>query len=160
MVLPVMLHHSSSNSEILVYAVLDTQSNTNFVTNEVVQMLNVSGRHTTLDITTMNGRMNMSTVTIDGLEVKGVYGGTYMKISSCYMRDSIPCKRESIPTADVISKWPHLSHIDISYYYERAPIGLLIGYHCPQVMQPLEVAIGGNYEPFGWKTNLGWCEKE
>lgn len=31
-ILQVMLHHSSSNTEVLVYALLNTQSNTNFVT--------------------------------------------------------------------------------------------------------------------------------
>lgn len=157
MVLPVMLRHSSSGKEILVYAALDTQSNTNFVTNEVVQMLNVTGRRTTLGLTTMNGRKNVGTLAIDGFEVKSVTDGPYIHISSCYMRDSIPCRRDSIVTAEVLSKWSHLSHIDLPPYYDNAHIGILIGYHCPQVMRPLEIATGGEYEPFGWKTSVGWC---
>lgn len=55
MILPVILRHPSNETEFLVYALLDTQSNTNFVTDEVVKMLNVSGRSTSLNVTTMNG---------------------------------------------------------------------------------------------------------
>lgn len=53
MVLPVVLRHLSSDKEIVVYAVLDTQSNTNFVTEEAVEILNVSGRRTNLELTTI-----------------------------------------------------------------------------------------------------------
>lgn len=157
MILPVLLRHPESNLEVVVYALLDTQSNVNFVTDEVVKMLNVSGRHASLDLTTMSGRMNVPTRAVDGLELRGVSDGPYTKIKSCYVRDSIPCRREIIPTSDVVRKWPHLSHIDIPQCYENAPIGLLIGYHCPQVMRPLEIATGRDDEPFGWKTSLGWC---
>ena len=38
---------------------------------------------------------------------------------------------------------PHLSEIQLPPYYENTPIGLLIGYHCPQAMIPLENAAGG-----------------
>ena len=99
----------------------------------------------------------MGTLAIDGFEVKSVTDGPYIHISSCYMRDSIPCRRDSIVTAEVLSKWSHLSHIGLPPYYDNAPIGILIGYHCPQVMRPLEIATGGEYEPFGWKTSVGWC---
>lgn len=99
----------------------------------------------------------MQTVAVEGLEVRGASGGPCMKIASCYVRGTIPCRREIIPTADIIREWPHLSHIKIPQYYENAPIGLLIGYHCTQVMRPLEIATGGDDEPIGWKTSLGWC---
>ncbi|KAK3891104.1 hypothetical protein Pcinc_004973 [Petrolisthes cinctipes] len=157
MILPVMLHHPSSGKEVLVYALLDTQSNTNFVTDKVVSMMNVTGRRTSLDLTTMNGRMSVPTAAVDGLEVRSVSNGPHFRIPSCYVRDSIPCRREIIPTSDVVCKWPHLSHLDIPQYYEDAPIGPLIGYHCPQIMRPLEIVAGGDNEPFGWKTCLGWC---
>lgn len=157
MMVPVMLRHKSSDKEVLVYALLDTQSNTNFVTAEVVKMLDVSGRHTTLDLTTMNGRMKVPTVAIDGFAVRSVGEGPSIRIASCYMREAIPCRRDSIPKGGDLAKWPHLSHIEIPHYYENAPIGLLIGYHCPQAMRPLKIAAGSDYEPFGWKTSLGWC---
>lgn len=73
------------------------------------------------------------------------------------MRDSVPCRRESIPNADICTKWPHLSHITLLQYQKNAPISLLIGYHCPQVTRPFEIATRGDYEPFGWRTSLGWC---
>ena len=157
MVVPVLLRHSSSDKEVIVYALLDTQSNTNFVTTEVVKMLNVTGTCTTLDLTTMNGRTRMPSQRIDGFEVKGVSGDEYIDIASCFTRLTIPCSHDSIPTTEIREKWPHLSEIQLPPYYENAPIGLLIGYHCPQAMRPLEIVAGGADEPFGWRTSLGWC---
>ena len=157
MVVHVLLRHSSSDKEVIVYALLDTQSNTNFVTTEVVKMLNVTGTCTTLDLTTMNGRTRMPSQRIDGLEVKGVSGDEYIDIASCFTRLTIPCSHDSIPTTEILEKWPHLSEIQLPPYYENAPIGLLIGYHCPQAMGPLEIVAGGADEPFGWRTSLGWC---
>lgn len=49
-----------------------TQSNTNFVTEEVVKILNVSGRRTNLELTTMSGRIKVQTMAIDGFEVRSV----------------------------------------------------------------------------------------
>lgn len=60
--------------------------------------------------------------------------GPYIRIPSCYVKDSSLCKRELIPTADVDSKWAHLSYLNMLEYYKDAPIGILIGYRCPQVM--------------------------
>ena len=34
--------------------------------------------------------------------------------------------------------------------------GLLIGYYCSQSLTPREVLAGGNNEPYGIKTDLGW----
>lgn len=156
MILPVMLRHSSSNIKVLVYAILDTQFNTNFVTGETETMLNVFGCQTSLDLTTTSGRVNVPTLAFEGLEVRSVVNGSYIGISFCYVRDSIPCRQEIIPAADVVSKWPRLSPINIPQIYEDVPFGLLISYHCPQFMQPLEIVTGGDDEPFEWKTNLGW----
>ena len=155
-VLPVVIRHPSCDTQMTVYALLDTQSNTNFVTNEVVDFPSLSGCNTTRNLTTMNGRMKSPTVAVDGLQVRGVLGGSYIGIATCYTKDSIPCNRDNIPTADLLDRWSHLAHIDLPQYYDDAPIGLLIGYHCPQVMRPLEIVIGSDDEPFGWKTNVGW----
>lgn len=101
--------------------------------------------------------MKVPTMAIDGFEVRSVSCGPYIEISSCCMWVSTPCRRESIPNADIGTKWLHLSHIALPQHQKNAPIGLLIGYHCSQVTGPLEIAPGGDYEPFGWKTSLGWC---
>lgn len=131
-----MLTDSSGNIEVLVYALLDTHSNISFKTDEVVSVLNVSDHQTLLDLTPMSGRVNVPTVDV---VARSSVNGSYMGISSYYVWDSFPCKREIIHTDDVVGKWPHISYIDIPHIYEAAPIGLLIGYHCPQIMRPLKI---------------------
>ena len=157
MVVPVIVRHPTSDKEALVYALLDTQSNTNFVTNEVVNMLEISGKTTSLNLSTMNGRTQIPTERIDSLEIRGVLEDKYIDISSCFTRDSIPCSRESIPTNDILKNHPNFSEIKLPPYYKDAPIGLLIGYHCTEVMRPLKVIPGVKDGIFGWKTCIGWC---
>ena len=157
MILPVVVSHKSSDESLVVYALLDTQSDTHFISNKVAAMLNISGPATTLDLKTMNGRMKRESTIIDGVEIQSVVGGSKISLSKCFTRDCIPCNRDSIPTGDTLADWPHLSGIELPPYYEQAPIGLLIGFHCSAAMKPLEVVTGDDGEPFGWRTSLGWC---
>lgn len=120
-ILQVMLHHSSSNTEVLVYALLNTQSNTNFVTWCLICLVIKLNWTWQLWVS-----VNVPTMAVKGLEIKSVVNGSYIWISSCCLWDSVPCKREIIPTADGVSKWPHFSHINIPQIYEE--IGLLSGY--------------------------------
>ena len=157
MVVPVIVSHPSSDRDMLVYALLDTQSNTHFVAHSVLEGLGLSGQDTTLDLTTMHGRKMAPTKVIENLTVRGVDSTCTLNVSRCFERESIPCSRTSIPTPASVKQWPHLSHLELPPYYDDAPVGLLIGYTCVDALRPLEVIPGSGNEPFGLKTNLGWC---
>lgn len=49
----------------------------------------VSGRQTS-DLATMSGRVNLPAIAVEGLEVRSIVNGSYIGISSCYVRNPIP----------------------------------------------------------------------
>ena len=157
MVLPVRLKHKSNDQEIVVYALLDTQSNTNFISEEVADSLGVLGRRTSLQLSTMSGKSKIPTRAISDLFVQGLNEGSLISVPPCFTRDSIPCSRDSIPTQQMVNHYPHLSGVKLPPYCEDAPIGLLLGYHTIEAFKPLEIVVGEGTSPFGWKTPLGWC---
>ena len=94
------------------YASLDTQSDTHFISNKVTAMLNISGLAKTLDLKKMNGQMKRESAAIDGVEIQSVLGSSKINSSTCFTYISIPCNRDSIPTVDTLADWPQLPGIE------------------------------------------------
>ena len=157
MIVPVLASHPSTGEGVLTYAMLDTQSNTHFVTKQLLNSLGVSGDDTTLDLTTMNGRVKSKSEVITDLMMKSIDSSYTLTLPKCFSRDVIPCSRSCISTSDSIKGYPHLSIINLPPYFNDVPVGLLLGYTCVQAMTPLDIVAGKEGEPFGYKTCLGWC---
>ena len=157
MVLPVCLRHKSTNKSTIVYALLDTQSNTNFISSEVAELLDLPSRKTSLTLSTMSGKSRIPTQAVDGLEIKGATEKTVISLPTCYTRSTIPGNKGSIPTRSLTKSLPHLSSVELPPFFENAPIGLLLGYHTTEAFRPLDVVTGAVGSPFGLKTPLGWC---
>jgi len=68
MILPVWIHHKDDpDRQVKVYAVLDDQSDTCFVTDDVINNLGVTGPAVKLQLGTMHAVENIDTQRIDGL---------------------------------------------------------------------------------------------
>ncbi|KAJ8001006.1 hypothetical protein DPEC_G00186330 [Dallia pectoralis] len=138
-VIPVWV--SSKNdptAEKLVYALLDTQSDTTFIDQDVSDVLNVDKFPVKLKLTTMSGRD-----TVD--------------LPVAYTKDCIPVNRSHIPTCETAKQWSHLAEIvDEIQPLKDCAVGLLIGYNCSRAMAPRQVLLGGDEEPYAVRTDLGW----
>ncbi|RXN10419.1 hypothetical protein ROHU_030778 [Labeo rohita] len=145
-------------SEILTYALLDTQSDTTFIMKDFLEELHVNCEEVKLKLSTMTTTDTLTTShKIRGLRVRGLQGEKYIQVPQAYTCDFIPVDRSYIPTKKTALQWPHLKCIA----HEMPPlqscdIGMLIGYDCPSALAPLEVITGGDNEPFAQKTNIGW----
>ena len=161
MVVPVWLSTSSKpGREVLTYALLDTMSDTTFVTNNVVAQLGTSGTSTTLNLTTMtsvNKRIpcNMHT----DLAIRGYDTPDRIKVPCAYTREAIPLDKSHIPTAEAAKAWSHLRPIaDEIPNIGDVEVGILIGYDTSSALLPLRSIAGINEsDPFAVKTRLGWC---
>ncbi|XP_038165126.1 uncharacterized protein LOC119799356 [Cyprinodon tularosa] len=158
MIVPVWVSRNDSQTEKLVYALLDTQSDTTFVDQEVSNSLKAESCPVKLKLTTMIGRdVVMKSQRVSGLRVRGYSSSLYIDLPPTYTKDCIPVNRAHIPTCETAKNWNHLSKV----VNEIAPlqdceVGLLIGYNCARAMTPREVIAGGNDEPFAVRTDLGW----
>ncbi|KAK7909491.1 hypothetical protein WMY93_014175 [Mugilogobius chulae] len=144
--------------EVLTYAILDTQSDSTFVLDDVLEKLNVNAQPVKLKLSTMTAIDTIiSSKTIKGLQVRGLYSESCIQLQQAYSRDFIPVDKSYIPTKETALLWPHLRTLaDKLPPIQDCDIGLLIGYDCPSALAPLEVILGKENQPFAQKSVLGW----
>nr|XP_021322660.1 uncharacterized protein LOC108179640 [Danio rerio] len=146
------------DQEILVYALLDTQSDTTFILDEVAQRLKVNMENASLQLSTMSSRSTtIRCHKVSGLQVRGHNSEKIIHLPAVFTREFIPVNRSHIPTSDTALKWPHLEQLA-----NKIPpaldceVGLLIGYNCQQALLPKEILFGEENHPYAQRTDLGW----
>ncbi|XP_073718035.1 uncharacterized protein [Misgurnus anguillicaudatus] len=144
--------------ETLTYALLDTQSDSTFILDDLVAELNVSVQPVQLKLSTMTAVDTViASKAVCGLQVRGLNSETYVQLHQAYAREFIPVDKSHIPTRDTALHWPHLKSLAKELHpLQDCEVGLLIGYNCPSALAPLEVITGEHSEPFAQKTLLGW----
>ena len=158
MTVPVYIStENDPDNETLVYALLDTQSDTTFISDETVQKLNAKIEPTRLKISTMTSSTVLDCMKLKGLQIRGATSNQRISLPVTYSRDYIPVNRSHIPTPEVARRWPHLRCLEDEILpLQDCEVGLLLGYNCPQALAPLNVKLGGSEDPFAVETKLGW----
>jgi hypothetical protein len=159
MVIPVYISHQMHpENEILTYALLDTQSDTSFISEFVVSQLGVSGSETTLLLSTMTSEnFPIKCKRISGLKVRGHDCSIEIPLPTVFSRDQIPSGLDNIPTPQLADRWPYLRPmIGNLMPKSNCGIGLLIGYNCPRALVPRDIIPPEGNGPFAQKTDLGW----
>ncbi len=156
MIVPVYISHENNpEDEILVYALLDTQSDTSFILNNTLEELGAPSIQTVLRISTLNGTSREECKRVDNLMVRSMDNNERIQMPTLFSKRSIPANVAHIPSREANKKWPHLETVPIPDQQD-CEVGLLIGYNCPQALAPLEVRKGTGNQPFAVKTELGW----
>ncbi|XP_028323938.1 uncharacterized protein LOC114476536 [Gouania willdenowi] len=158
-ILPVWV--SSTNypdKEVLVYALLDSQSDTSFILDEVAQDLNTDKSKASLRLSTMSTKSTVIPCEkLVNLQVRGYKCGKKIILPPVFTREFIPVNRSHIPTFETALKWPYLERLaDKLPPMLECEVGLLIGYNCQQALLPREVLAGKENQPYAQLTDLGW----
>lgn len=159
MIVPVWVSTAANPyKEKLVYALLDTQSDTVFIDQDVSHELKADASPVKLKLTTMMSKNAVvNSEKVSGLLVRGYCSSTLIQLPPAYTKDCIPANREHIPTCETAKCWSHLSSIvDEIPSLLSCEIGLLIGYNCPRALAPKQVLLGKDNEPYAIQTELGW----
>ena len=157
MIVPVYLSVAGAKDEILVYCILDTQSDTSFITEKTASKLGATYTNANLKLCTMTSTEVLQCKKFRNLNVRGIHESTMVNLPVLYSRDTIPVKRSHIPTTETANKWNHLNTLcDVIPEMQECDVGLLIEYNCPQALAPREVITGNINEPYAQKTDLGW----
>nr|XP_043899053.1 uncharacterized protein LOC122780247 [Solea senegalensis] len=159
MIVPVWLSSTAKNSrEILVYALLDTQSSNTFIDQDVCQKIQAHTEPVKLKLSTMTDKSSIVNChRAVGLKVRGYCSQECIELPPAYTQDYIPLEKNSIPTRDTASRWVHLLSVaEEMPDLLNCPVGLLIGYDCARALKPKEVMSGEEHEPYAVKTALGW----
>ena len=159
MIVPVYLSHKSNvQKEVLVYALLDTMSDTSFVSDYCLDKLNVEGIQVNLSLSTLSSvNLTVTSTKVSGLKVRGYYNDDYLNLSPLYSRNNIPANREHIPTFDKVKQWSHLQFLKNKLAPRLScPIGLIIGYDNASALAPIRCTPSVNFAPYSQETLLGW----
>ncbi len=149
---------SDPDNEVLVYALLDSQSDSSFILNEVADVLDTNTEQVKLKLSTMSSKGTIiHCKRLNSLQIRGLFSTKKLTVPTVYTRDFIPANRTHIPVPETAKAWPHLEHLaDHIAPRKDCEIGLLVGYNCPQALMPREVVCGEESQPFAQKTDLGW----
>ncbi|XP_014679584.1 PREDICTED: uncharacterized protein LOC106819471 [Priapulus caudatus] len=159
MVVPVYVSsREAPDKEVLVYALLDTMSDTTFVLDSIADELHTSSESAVLRLTTMSDQNSIIRCRrYNNLTVRSCNSRDKIPLPSTFTRDYIPLERDHIPTPEVARQWPHLHHIaELLTPKQTCPIRLLIGYNCSRALAPVTCITGKNGQPYAVETVLGW----
>ena len=159
MILPVYVSHANNPGvERLIYAILDTQSDTSFILHETCRAMGLVETPVKLKLSTIhaeNGIIDSSKVR--GLMVRGFNNQNRIMLPGTYTRNIMPANQAHIPTPEVARLWPHLEHQANSIPpLQDCGLGLLIGHNCIKALTPRDVMTPTGDGAYGQRTDLGW----
>ena len=132
-VVPVWLSHASMPTRTkLVYALLDSQSDSTFILDKTLDSFNVSSLNVNLSVSTMTG-VNQQVLSrkCSGFKVQGYKTSQVIDLPAVFSRPNIPIDRSHIPRQDSFAEFSHLKDISSKLsYFPDVEIGLLIGFNC------------------------------
>lgn len=103
---------SNPSKEQLVYALLDTQSDSTFIDKEVSYELQEDTYPVKLKLTAvLEENMIMKSEMVSGLRVRGYNSCIHINLPPSYTKDCIPVNHDHIPTHETAKRWPHLTEI-------------------------------------------------
>lgn len=145
------------DKEVLVYALLDSQSDTTFVLQNAAKT-SARKEPVKLKMSTIASKTEVvNSQKVQCLQVRSISSYTKIRLPSTYTRYYIPANRSHIPTSTTAKSWPHLEHLADKMSPELdCEVGLLIGYNCPHALLPGEVITGNENQPYAQKSVLGW----
>ena len=146
-VVPVRVRAKGKSETIETYAFLDSESNTSFCTEVLLEKLKEQGKKTKLSLTTMHGEGAPVQCSVVELEVSDLDNRTRVKLSKVYSTQSLPVRSDCIGKQEDVERWPYLRDIVIPHI--DAEIGLLIGSDVSEILQPYEVRLSEN-EDTAW----------
>ena len=158
MIVPVWVSHETSPHEVLVYALLDNQSDTSFMLKKTSEELGLKGSPAQLLLSTMSAEDSLiDTSRISNIQVRAYDGNDSVTIRNLYTRDVVPANHSHIPTPEMTDRWPHLKPMAQNLMpISDIDIGLLIGYDCPRALYPTKLIPPIGDSPFAQRTILGW----
>ena len=151
------------DQEELVYALLDSGSDSTFIDEDVARILELpQDNPIDLEVKTLAGsNTTRASFKYSNLRVRGYENNDFMlAIPPVFSANHLPFPKNSL-AGDQVARWDHLKPIasevhDHDLLRGDTKLGLLIGYNCHLAFIPRKTIVGGDDEPFAMKTDLGW----
>ncbi|KAL8579332.1 hypothetical protein ACOMHN_010916 [Nucella lapillus] len=149
---------SNPEREELVYAMLDTMSDTSFVLGTVAEKLDLDKREAFLTLSTLTTtKQTTRCFAFSNLRVRAYNAKDFIDIPTAYSQEEICVDKGQIPTCENVKNISHLSHLSDQFQpLLNVHIGLLLGVNVSEALRPLQIEYGKPGLPFAQRTRLGW----
>uniref|UniRef100_A0AAG5DIV5 Integrase catalytic domain-containing protein n=1 Tax=Anopheles atroparvus TaxID=41427 RepID=A0AAG5DIV5_ANOAO len=138
------------------FALLDTGASSTLIEQTMANRLKLKGN---VDPITLTWTQNLSVEETNSRRVecriKGTKEGKEYSLQSARTVKRLDLPTQSMDTAELQQRFPHLKGINVMSYDNARPT-VLIGLNNNHLMVPLDQRIGKNREPTAIKTKLGW----
>ena len=147
---------SSGRGAVVVNALLDPCSDASFVTKAVAEELDLNGTEEKFELGTVQGSnqvsMKKSNVKMSSLDE------SFQTELSAFVIDDLSSASTMSDWNDIKFKWDHLKSLHFPQTTRRQGVDMLIGLtqKTTSLFIPLETVRGGECDPVGVKTPLGW----
>ena len=149
-------HKDNPSAKVPTYAVLNDQSTDVFITDSLLQQLEIEGQEVNLEINIITGVNRVRTRKVNGLHIEDIDSrNKSIKVPFAYSQEKIPGSQDNIATPEVARSWLE----GIAHYIHHCAdikIGLLIGRNIPSAFQPLHIIYGRDNEPWAEEYKFGW----
>ena len=138
-------------SEMLCWALLDTGSNTTFITRSVADVLDLDGSDHNYSLTTVAGTSNYDEMIVN-FKLVSEDGKNSVNVEQALTIPSIQVRAKYDGTAH--KKFEHLA--DLDFPAVDTEVDVVIGTDCPEMFWCFGERHGERKEPMARKTKLGW----
>ena len=153
-IVPVKVKAKGGDKTAITLAFLDNGSNTTFCTEKLMNDLCLSGKRTTLRLTTLDKEASPILTEMIDLEVYDLEENVFFNLNTVFTRPTLPVTRHDAANQEDVNRWPHLAGVTIPTL--ETSVDLLIGNDHNKVLEPNEVIRAANGGPYAIKTALGW----
>lgn len=147
--------------EHLTYALVDSMSDTSFISTKLFNKLNIPKSATTprkYTLNTVNSSANVAALDVKGLKLRGYGQDIKVKLPTMRTTDqSISINKKHIPSPEAAKRWTHLQLV-VSKILSvmNLDVDILLGANCNGTDTPLEIVSGLPDEPHARQTVHGW----
>ena len=153
-VVPVVIRGPSR--QVQTYAFLDSGSTHSFVSESVLQELNMDrAPRRNLHLTTVERDGGLETQVVDGTWITDLQRKNALQLPPLFTLKKIPVSKEECVRQEDIRRWEHLRDVELQSA-ESEEVGLLLGANAFLAMEPLEVLPSVNGSPYAVRTRFGW----
>ena len=111
-VIPVKVKAPGRANMVKTYTSLENGSNTSFFSEELAKKLGLSGRETSLSLTTMEKNIRTECVVVS-LEVLDIDEENIVELPVVFTRPKLPVSVETAAKREDIDPWPHLAGVTV-----------------------------------------------
>ena len=155
-VLPVIVKTDCGRSA-LTYCLLDNGSSGCFVTRDLYDELNMSGRESMMQLKTMHGTSYEHCFVLENLILTDCNGDGAFKLPKVYTRPDIPIHHGNVARSEFCDQIPQLREFKhlLPEYHADASIGILLGCNCV-LLEPLEIRHSKASSLYAVRYQHGW----